>query len=239
MTHQPSAPRLRLPRLHVIVPDPVLGDPGCRERLVPVLEAGGGRVALQLRARRTSARTLHEVAEWLVRRGAGKRSEAAPETPVVLVNDRLDVAVAAGAGGVHLREDSMSPAEARALTLPSMLLGRSVHSANAVKEFGRQVDYLILGAVYATRSHPGRAPLGSRVLAAAAESSRAPLVAIGGITTRRATSLVRAGAHGVAVASGIWRATDPARAVVRYLDAVGEGIAHRRTARRKDVSICG
>lgn len=236
MANRPS-----VPRLHVIVPDPVLEDPDCRNRLAPVLEAGGGAVALQLRARRTSARRLYEVAEWLVRRagdmggvgtGVGGRDESAPRGPVVLVNDRVDVALAAGAGGVHLREDSMPPDEARALLGPSVLLGRSVHSANAVKELGSQVDYLILGAAHATRSHPGCAPLGPRAVAAAVRSSPAPVVAIGGIIPRRTASLVRSGVHGVAVMSGIWRATDPAGAVGRHLDAVRNSIAYRSNCKR-------
>lgn len=224
MTNRPSAPRL-----HVIVPDPVLDDLDHRSRLAPVLEAGGSAVALQLRARRTSARKLYEVAEWLVQRaaevsgaGAGGRDESAPRGPVVLVNDRVDVALAAGVGGVHLREDSMPPSEARALVGPSVLLGRSVHSADAVKELGAQVDYLILGTAYATRSHPGRAPLGSQAVAAAAKFSRAPVVAIGGITPSRAASLARSGVHGVAVMGDIWLAADPAGAVVRHLEAMGE-----------------
>lgn len=216
MTNLPS-----LPRLHVIVPDPVLDDPDYRERLAPVLEAGSSAVALQLRARRTSARQLYEVTEWLVRH-AGKRRESAPHGPMILVNDRLDVALAAGAGGVHLREDSIPPAEARMLVGPSVLLGRSVHSADAVKRLGHQADYLILGAAYATRSHPGRAPLGPQALAVAAASSPVPVVAIGGITPGRAASIVHAGAHGVAVMSDIWRTTDPASAVARHLEALSK-----------------
>lgn len=221
----------------MIVPDPVLGDPSCRERLISVLEAGDGDVALQLRARRTSARRLYEVAEWVVRHAAGIGDVGAPKVPAILVNDRVDVALAVGADGVHLREDSMPPADARALAGPSLLLGRSAHSASAVKELGRQANYLILGAAYATCSHPGRAPLGSRALAEAAESSPVPVVAIGGITPERATSLARAGAHGVAVMSGIWRATDPAGAVARYLNAVRKGVADR--TRRRDDRLSG
>ena len=234
MTNRPS-----VPRLHVIVPDPLLDAPDHRKRLTPVLEAGGNALALQLRARRTSARKLYEVAEWLMRHaadvggtGVGGRDESAPRGPVVLVNDRLDVALAAGAGGVHLREDSMPPLDARALVGPSVLLGRSVHSADAVTELGGQVDYLILGATHATRSHPGCAPLGPQAVAAAARSSPAPVVAIGGITPRRAASLVRSGVHGVAVMSGIWRATNPAGAVGRHLDAVRNSIADRRNCKR-------
>ena len=207
------------PRLHVLVPDPVLQDADYRARLGPVAEAGGVATALQLRARRTSARRLHEVAEWLMGR-VGRRGG---EGPTLVVNDRVDVALAVGADGVHLREDSMPPGDARALVGASVLLGRSVHATEAAQAFDRQVDYLILGAVFATGSHPGRAPLDSRAVTKAVESSRAPVVAVGGIDPARATSLARTGVHGVAVMSGVWQARDPARAVARYLEALIEG----------------
>lgn len=214
-----------LPRLHVLVPDPVLEDPDYRTRLGAVVEAGGVAMALQLRARRTSARRLHEVAEWLVERagGGGGHDRATLQGPTVIVNDRVDVALAVGAGGVHLREDSMPPRDARALVGPLVLLGRSVHSTEAAKAFGREVDYLILGAVHATKSHPGRAPLGVQALTSAVESSRAPVIAVGGITPERSAALAQTGAHGVAVLSNVWHATDPARAVERHLEALDEG----------------
>lgn len=222
MTGRPA-----LPRLHVLVPDPVLEDADYRARLGPVLEAGGVAMALQLRARRTSARRLHEVAEWLMKRagcgGGGRRDEPTREGPTVVVNDRLDVALAVRAHGVHLREDSMPPRNARALVGSSVLLGRSVHGTEAVQAFDRQVDYLILGTVFATRSHPGRAPLAPRAMTRAVETSRAPVVAVGGITPARAASLARTGIYGVAVMSGIWQATDPARAVDRHLEALAGG----------------
>ena len=208
------------PRLHVLVPDPVLQDADYRAHLGPVAEAGGVATALQLRARRTSARRLHEVAEWLMGRAGRVGGDGCP---TVVVNDRVDVALAAGADGVHLREDSMPPRDARALVGPSVLLGRSVHATEAARAFDRQVDYLILGAVFATRSHPGRAPLDPRAVTTAVERSRAPVVAVGGIDPARATSLARTGVHGVAVMSGVWQARDPARAVARYLEALIEG----------------
>lgn len=215
MTGRPATPRL-----HVLVPDPVLQDADYRARLGPVAEAGGVATALQLRARRTSARRLHEVAEWLMERAGRGGGDG---RPTVVVNDRVDVALAVGADGVHLREDSMPPRDARALVGPSVLLGRSVHATEAARAFDRQVNYLILGAVFATRSHPGRAPLDPRAVTTVVERSRAPVVAVGGIDPARATSLARKGVHGVAVMSGVWQARDPARAVARYLEALIEG----------------
>ena len=118
----------------------------------------------------------------------------------IVVNDRLDVALASGAHGVHLRGDSFSAARARALMPPPFLIGRSVHSAReavaAADEGG--LDYLIFGTVYESASKPGRAPSGIAGLSAVARATRLPVLAIGGITPERIDEVISAGACGVA-----------------------------------------
>ena len=121
-----------LPRLHVIVGDAQVAGDAELERLRPVLAAGGSRLALHLRARALAGRRLFEVAEWLV-------AAAGPAGALVVVNDRVDVALAAGADGVHLREDSLPVADARRVAVASgaageggpagevFLIGKSVH----------------------------------------------------------------------------------------------------------------
>ena len=247
-----------LPKLHLVAGDNILGRRGGGARLLAVAEAGGPSLALHLRARRTPARRLYEVADRLV-------AVAATHGALTLVNDRVDVAAAVGANGVHLREDSIPPEDARRLwkalrealrgaepqpgrtsqspgelrprphprrdgpgtggtgfgTGGTGFVGRSIHSSAQVTEFAvGAVDYFVLGTVYETASHPGRPPLGLGVVAAAAERSAVPVVAIGGITTERVASVVAAGAHGVAVVGGVWNAPDPAEAVRGYLDAL-------------------
>ena len=204
----------QLPELHVIVGDGVVGAEDHRERLGPIVAAGCGALALHLRTRSTAARRLFEVARWL--------SKVCRETgTLVVVNDRVDVAVAAGAGGVHLREDSLPPADVRRITGERLRVGRSIHTtdqAAGLRDSG--LDYLVLGAVYPTRSHPDRRALGVEAVAAAAAGSDVPVLAIGGITPSEVPDVLARGAHGVVVLSGVWRAENPQRAVTRYLEAL-------------------
>ena len=118
----------------------------------------------------------------------------------ILVNDRLDVALAAGAHGLHLRADSFSAARARGLTPSAFLIGRSIHSvaeARAAADEGG-LDYLIFGTVFATVSKPGQAPAGTAGLSAVAQATRLPVLAVGGITPERVGDVMRAGACGAA-----------------------------------------
>jgi thiamine-phosphate pyrophosphorylase len=125
---------------------------------------------------------------------------AAAGTPVlIVVNDRLDVALATGAHGVHLRSDGMPAVVARRLTSERFLIGRSVHDKEAVNAAG-PADYLIAGSVFETASKPGTSArlsldgLGALVEAAA----ETPVWAIGGITAARISHILAAGASGIA-----------------------------------------
>lgn len=204
----------RLPRFHVIVGDSVVGSEEYRRQLWPLVEAGRGDLALHLRARRTPASRLYEVAEWLV----GKARAAGT---LVVVNDRVDVALAAGAGGVHLREDSLPARAVRAMAGDALAVGRSIHSPRRAQDLrGLGLDYLIMGAAYPTASHPGRAAAGPKAVAAAAARADAPVLAIGGVTPAKVPALVARGAHGVVVKSGVWGRKHPARAIARYLQVL-------------------
>ena len=214
MTGTEPSPAARLPRLHVIAGDPILGADGWRDRLRLVAEAGGDALALHLRARRTPTPRLFEAAEWLV--GASRASGT-----VVVVNDRVDVALAAGTGGVHLREDSLPADVVRAIVGPRPRIGRSIHRASQADALSSgPLDYLFMGAAYATPSHPDRAPAGPAAVGAAATAAHVPVVAIGGVTPDRVPELVSTGVHGVAVMSGVWGRKCPADAVARYLQVL-------------------
>ena len=153
------------------------------------LEAGID--AIQIRERDLDARVLVDLVTSIVHlsRGTGCR---------VLVNDRVDVALAAGADGVHLRADSIAAVRVREIAPRPFLIGRSVHSASeAAASLG--ADYLIAGTVWASGSKPaGHRELSPAGLAAIVRASPVPVLAIGGVTPDRIPEVARSGAAGVA-----------------------------------------
>jgi thiamine-phosphate pyrophosphorylase len=117
----------------------------------------------------------------------------------LVVNDRLDVALACGADGVHLRGDSIPAAGARTIAPPGFLVGRSVRRDIDVSGADAEVDYFIAGTVFPTTSKPGlREHLGVDGLGAIARATRVPVLGIGGITLEQLEAVSRAGAAGVA-----------------------------------------
>lgn len=202
------------PRLHVLVSGAELAR---REAVAAVTREGGAEVLIQLRAPALDGRRLFEAACWLVELGR------ATSTPVV-VNDRLDVALAAGAAGGHLKEVSIDPASARAVIGDGALLGRSVHAVETADSLsGAPVDYLTLGAVFRTRSHPDRTPLAPEAWRAAAAVARRPVLGVGGVTPERVPGLLDAGLHGAVVYRGVWGAEHPHQAVSSYLQVLSGG----------------
>jgi thiamine-phosphate pyrophosphorylase len=132
---------------------------------------------------------------------ARRISSAAEGTAAaILVNDRADIAVAAGAGGVHLRGDGAPAARVRGIVPPGFVIGRSVHSvADAIAaEQDGGVDYLVFGTVYGSASKPEVRGAGPGALAAVCRSVRLPVLAIGGVTPERASELHATGAAGIA-----------------------------------------
>ncbi|MBP7147769.1 MAG: thiamine phosphate synthase [Acidobacteria bacterium] len=152
-----------------------------------------------------------------------------PRGARVLVNDRLDVALAAGADGVHLGEDDLPWTDARRLGPRPFLLGCSVSSAeSAARAIAAGADYVGLGPAYrtATKADAGE-PIALELITRIAEMCHAPgvripLVAIGGIGPGLAAPLVKAGADAVAVIAAVMQAPDPAAAARGLLDEVAE-----------------
>jgi thiamine-phosphate pyrophosphorylase len=169
---------------------------------VAALVAGGARI-VQLRAKGLSdGRLLELAAEALaVTRGAGA---------LLVVNDRPDVARILGADGVHLGQEDLAPHDVRALLAPGSIVGLSTHSLEQLaRAEAEPVDYVAIGPVFPTRtkSHPDPV-VGLEMVRRARERTRRPLVAIGGITSENARSVVEAGADGVAVISALLLAAD-------------------------------
>jgi len=171
---------------------------------------------------RALALGLHRDVAFHVRSGTASAvvlldwaARLAPAGRCVLINDRIDLVPAARAAGVHLPGHGLPVAVARHLLGPSALIGRSVHDpveARAAHEDG--ADYVFLGPIWDTPSHPGMAGLG---LAVIREARPARVIAIGGITPERAAACRDAGAFGVAAISALWRAGDPAAAAEAFL----------------------
>jgi len=130
---------------------------------------------------------------------------------LLLVSDRADVAVAADADGIHLGARSLPTVSARRVVGPGMLVGRSVHNldeAGQAEEEG--ADYVFLGPVFPTPSHPGQPALGLGPYREAALRAGIPVVAIGGITSDNVRLIAQAGGHGAAAIGAFYAAADPA-----------------------------
>lgn len=146
----------------------------------------------------------------------------------VIINDRIDLARAVGAQGVHLGQGDASPAEARRILGDEAIVGLSITDGSQVKAVDPDVvDYLGVGPVFPTGSKPDATPpLGLATLAVIARSVRLPIAAIGGITEQNAADVIRAGADGLAVISAICAADNPeeaARTLVARIDEARSG----------------
>jgi thiamine-phosphate pyrophosphorylase len=192
------------------------GRPQDPSPLLGLIDAAvdAGIDVIQIRERDLEARELAAVVTAAVARSAGSRAR-------VVVNDRVDVAIACGAAGVHLRGDSVPAARVRRIVPPGFIVGRSVHSVVEAIEQAPFVDYLIAGTVWATASKPAEAPLlGVDGLAAIARAVPVPVLGIGGVTIERAAMLARAGAAGAAAIGLFQPSADRDRTAVPLRETV-------------------
>jgi thiamine-phosphate pyrophosphorylase len=180
----------------------------------------GGVDVVQLREKHATARQRLAVGEEL------RRLTAEAEVPLV-VNDRIDLASAINADGVHLGDDDLPVGVARAQLGSEALVGRSVSTVEGAKRAEEAgADYLGVGAVYETASKktkPEQTEIGLERVQAVCEAVSIPVVGIGGVTHERAGDVVAAGADGVAVVSEITQADDPEAATRRLAEAVAAG----------------
>lgn len=181
--------------------------------LLEALIDGGCRM-VQLREKEWPSGRLLPVAERLL-----ARARRAGIT--FIVNDRVDLAVAIGADGVHLGQDDLPAPVARPLLRPGMILGVSTHSvaqAHAARDDG--ADYIAIGSVFATATKPDFELVGPGLVRKLRPDIRVPLVGIGGITHDNVGDVIRAGADGVAVISAVCATPDPTAAVRRFLEVI-------------------
>ena len=137
------------------------------------------------------------------------------------MNDRVDLALALEADGVHVGQDDLPAPEARRLLLPGMILGVSTHDeAQARRARDDGADYVAVGSIFPTGSKAGFRLVGPDLVRRVRAEIAAPLVAIGGITPDNVAEVIRAGADAVAVISAVCAAPDPAAAAGRFLETI-------------------
>jgi thiamine-phosphate pyrophosphorylase len=176
----------------------------------------GGATVIQLRDKKASTRQL-------VEEGLALRQLTRERGALFIVNDRIDVALAVDADGVHLGQDDDMPVQfARRLLGPYRILGISAgnlsESASAV---AADADYLSVGPIYLTRAKADAGPpIGTRLLTELVARYSQPLVAIGGITAENVAEIIRAGAIGVAVITAVVSAQDIATAARSFTTAL-------------------
>lgn len=185
----------------------------------------GGATCVQLREKDTATRDFLAVAREL-------RALLQPLGVPLIVNDRVDVALAAGADGVHLGQQDMPIEVARRLGPPGWIIGVSAESLeDAVRAEREGADYIGVSPVFATPTKTDTAlPLGLDGLRAIRRAVRLPLVAIGGIHEGNAREVIEAGADGLAVVSAIMAAPDPRAAAARLRAAVNAARSRRPAA---------
>lgn len=182
--------------------------------LAEVLDAGVGIV--QLREKQMEAAPLLRYAQVV-------RSRTAEAGALFIVNDRVDVAIAAGADGVHLGQQDLPVADARRQLGSRMLIGVSTHSVPQLQSaMSSSADYCAVGPVFATPTKPGRPAVGLDLVRAGAEHSAKPVFAIGGIDVSNVRSVLDAGARRVSVVRAITENEDPAEAARKLSGALSE-----------------
>jgi thiamine-phosphate pyrophosphorylase len=187
----------------------------------------GSATLVQLRDKRGSTRTMVEEARELT-------VVLAPLDIPLLINDRVDVALAAEADGVHIGQDDMSPADARLLLGRTAIIGLSIKTVEQAKTVPLEMlDYVAVGGIYGTTSKEtsgaplGLSGLGAVVQAIRARSAKIPICAIAGINERNAADVIAQGCDGVAVISALSLAADPTLAAQNLLSAVDAALARR------------
>ena len=159
-----------------------------------------------------------------LRRAMALRDRCAEAGALFIVNDRVDLALAIEADGVHLGQGDMPPAQARSLLGPDRLIGCSTHCMEQLRQaVADGCDYVGVGPIHATPTKPGRSAVGLSYLREAAAWSPIPYYAIGGIDHSNAAAVLAAGAHGIAVVRAVMEAEDPASSC---RDLLANGVDH-------------
>ena len=200
------------PRLYVVLDRSASGGRELGDILAAAL--AGGAEMIQLREKTWPSGQVYPLAQRL---GARCRAAGVP----FIVNDRVDLAVAVEADGVHLGQEDLPPAAARSLLEPGMILGLSTHSeAQAVAAQAAGADYVAVGSMFPTTTKQIQHLVGPALARRVRPLVRVPLIGIGGITPENVGEVIAAGCDGVAVISAVGAAPDPAAAARRFVTAI-------------------
>ena len=212
---------MNVPLLHVIATDEVAEAPTFQANAEDLIAAGRDRIALHLRLRRTSGRDFHDLAGRL-------GGVAADSGAWCVINDRVDVALTAGAQAVQLGRGALPVEVVLRLRQTQLAIGASVHSADEARRRATEgADFLVVGSVFSTATHPDRVPAGPALVTSCVEAG-VPVVGIGGIDAGNARQVLEAGAAGIAVIRAVWQAENPVEEALRLIDLCaqqeGEGV---------------
>jgi thiamine-phosphate pyrophosphorylase len=208
------------PTLYAILDDSLIpSEEPARWVAVAQALAESGCQLMQVRAKQATAAAQFEISTQLVRSPALSRVR-------IIVNDRADIALLSGAGGVHVGQHDLEVARARAICGPALWIGVSTHTLEQVRAADEtSADYIAFGPVFPTTTKvKSDALVGLDGLRAARALTRKPLVAIGGITVGRAREVYRAGADSIAVAGDLIGAENPGARAKEYLAIAAETI---------------
>jgi thiamine-phosphate pyrophosphorylase len=208
--------------LYLVTDPEMTARRGLLETVAAAVE--GGVTIVQLRQKDGPARQMVEA-------GRALKALLASRGIPLIVNDRIDVAHAIGADGVHVGQDDLPPAAAREMLGPHAIIGLSLTAGDQMDTLDASVDYVGLGPIFPTGTKLDAAPaLGETAFAALRRRIPRPVVAIGGITLANAAQAIGAGADGIAVVSAICSAADPCASAQALRAAVDRALA-ARTAR--------
>jgi thiamine-phosphate pyrophosphorylase len=216
--------KLTIPCLALVTDHRLCQTLSLEEAVAQAIEGGANLV--QLREKDPDGRSL-PAAELLAL--AEELRALTRGRALFLVNDRLDVALASAADGVHLPEQGLPVAAARRLAGEGFIVGRSVHSvAEAVRAQAEGADYVQVGSIFASRSHPDQPVAGLALLEAVAAAVTIPILAVGGIAAANVGEVMLAGAGGAAVISAILGAPSPREAARGLAQAMAAATAKAR-----------
>jgi thiamine-phosphate diphosphorylase len=205
-----------LPRLHIVTNDDVLSDSTFIPSAVDLLLNLQRNIALHIRTRELSGGRVFKIVRELL-------EKAEFVGTLLVINDRIDVALTAHARAVQLGVRSLPVGTVRAMAGPRLAIGYSAHDPSEAAEAERAgADFLFAGSIYPTSSHVAATPGGLGLLAECVDACSKPVLAIGGVNAQRISDVLSTGAYGVAVISAVWNAPDPVHAaqeLVRLLES--------------------